>query len=87
MGIVAKNEDVADLSYEELMNKLKETLDLLEKGDLSLEASMKSYEQGVNLVRHLEEKLKSMEGRMEEIMADGTIKDLVIETTKSDDCG
>jgi exodeoxyribonuclease VII small subunit len=71
-------------SFEELMNKLKTTLDTLEKGDLSLEHSMKSYEEGVILVRHLEEKLKKMEGRMEEILADGTIKDLVVEVSENE---
>lgn len=65
-------------SFEDLMTELKKTVDNLEKGELSLEESMRSYETGVNLVRKLEEKLKSMEGRMEEIMADGTIKELKI---------
>ncbi len=63
-------------TFEELMSELKKTVDGLEKGELSLEESMKSYETGIGLVRRLEDKLKSMEGRMEEIMADGTIKEL-----------
>lgn len=65
-------------SFDELMVELKKTVDGLEKGEQSLEDSMKSYETGIGLVRHLEEKLKSMEGRMEEIMADGTIKELKV---------
>jgi exodeoxyribonuclease VII small subunit len=65
-------------TFEELMSDLKKTVDSLEKGELSLEESMKSYETGIGLVRRLEEKLKSMEGRMEEIMADGTVKDLQV---------
>lgn len=65
-----------EVSFEGLMAELNKTVDNLEKGELSLEESMKSYETGINLVRRLEEKLKSMEGRMEEIMADGTIKEL-----------
>lgn len=85
MGITIKNEDLASLSFEELMNKLKENLELLEKSDLSLEDSMKFYEQGVILVRHLEDKLGKMEGRMEEIMNDGSIKDLQVEVTKSEE--
>lgn len=68
-------ENEMDLSFEALMTELKKTVDNLEKGELSLEQSMRSYETGVNLVRRLEEKLKSMEGRMEEIMADGTIQE------------
>lgn len=72
------NNNVSELSFEALMSDLKATLDTLEKGELSLEDSMKAYEAGVGLVRVLEDKLKKMEGRMEEILADGSIKDLSI---------
>lgn len=65
-------------SFEELMGELKNTLLTLEKGELSLEDSMKSYEQGVKLVRHAENKLRTMEGRMEEILKDGSIGELEI---------
>jgi exodeoxyribonuclease VII small subunit len=68
--------DLLEKSFEELMADLKTTLASLEKGELSLEDSMKCYESGVTLVRMLEDKLKKMEGRMEEILADGTVKDL-----------
>lgn len=71
--------DNDEKSFDELMSELKETLEALEKGDLSLENSMRAYERGVGLTRVLEDKLKKMEGRMEEIMADGCIKDLEIE--------
>lgn len=70
--------NLSEKTFEELMAELKTTLDALEKGELSLEDSMKSYESGVALVRALEHKLKKMEGRMEEILADGSIKDLEI---------
>lgn len=70
--------ETVNMSFEMVMNKLKSTLDSLEKGELSLEESMKAYEMGVGLVKILEEKLKNMEGRMEEILADGSIKNLVI---------
>lgn len=70
--------NLSDKTFEELMLELKTTLDALEKGELCLEDSMKSYESGVALVRALEHKLKKMEGRMEEILADGSIKDLEI---------
>lgn len=72
--------NLKEMSFEDLMSELKKTLDLLEKGDLSLENSMKSYETGVTLVRLAEDKLKNMEGRMEEILSDGTVKDLELET-------
>lgn len=78
------NEINKELSFEDLMSELNKTLSLLEKGDQSLEESMKSYERGVILVRLAEAKLKTMEGRMEEILADGSIKDLVVSTFEGD---
>lgn len=68
--------DVTTASFETLMNELKKTLVLLDNGDLPLEESMKAYENGVMLVRSLEQKLQTMEGRMEEILADGSKKTL-----------
>jgi exodeoxyribonuclease VII small subunit len=70
------NENEASQSFEALMAELKKTVESLEKGDLPLEDSMKAYEQGVTLVRGLEKKLSSMEGRLEEILADGSKKEL-----------
>lgn len=64
-------ENMAKATFEELMAELKKTLELLEKGELPLEESMAAYEHGVSVVRSAEGKLSSMEGRMEEIMADG----------------
>lgn len=59
------------MSFEATMTELKKRLDILEKGELSLEESMAAYEQGVSLVRQAEQTLAAMEGRMEEIMSDG----------------
>jgi len=59
------------MSFEATMEELKKRLDILEKGELSLEESMAAYEQGVALVRQAEQTLGAMEGRMEEIMNDG----------------
>lgn len=67
-----------NLSFEELMERLNKTVNLLEKGELTLEESMKSYEEGINLVKNAESILKSFEKRMEEILADGSIKELNI---------
>ena len=59
------------MSFEACVQELKKRLDILEKGEPSLEESMAAYEQGVNLVRQAEQTLAAMEGRMEEIMSDG----------------
>ena len=68
--------DLNNASFETLMDELKKTLAVLENGDLPLEESMKAYELGVKLVRLAEQKLATMEGRMEEILADGRKKNI-----------
>ncbi len=72
------NCDPKNASFETLMAELKKTLATLENGDLPLEESMKAYETGVMLVRTAEEKIAAMEGRMEEVLADGSKKPLTI---------
>ncbi|MFA9397676.1 MAG: exodeoxyribonuclease VII small subunit [Clostridiaceae bacterium] len=63
-----------DKSYEEMMEDLKIIVDKLEKQEVSLEESMKSYEQGINLCNKLylklnqaEEKIKILSDKGEEI--------------------
>jgi exodeoxyribonuclease VII small subunit len=43
----------------------------LERGDLSLEESLKLFEDGVKLVRECEERLNQAERRIEVLMRDG----------------
>lgn len=69
-------EQLKEASFETLMAELKKTIESLEKGELTLEKSMAAYEYGVGLVRSAEHMLGNMEGRMEEILADGSKREL-----------
>lgn len=71
-----------NLSFEELLEKLNKTVTLLEKGEQGLEVSMKTYEEGVALIRLAEGKLKSHEKRIEELLADGSVRDLKLDEAK-----
>lgn len=51
-------------SYEEVFNKLQDTLTSLEKDQLNLEDSMKAYEDGVKLVNKLQKTLNTLEGKI-----------------------
>ncbi|MCR4943524.1 MAG: exodeoxyribonuclease VII small subunit [Clostridium sp.] len=51
-------------SYEEMLNKLQDVLSSLESDELSLEASMKVYEDGVKLVNKLFKTLNTFEGKL-----------------------
>lgn len=51
-------------SYEEILNKLKEVVSNMESGELTLEDSIKKYEEGVKLCNKLYSMLNSMEGKI-----------------------
>lgn len=51
-------------SYEELLNKLQEVLEKLEKNELNLDESMSAYEEGVKLVNKLYKTLSALEGKI-----------------------
>ena len=52
------------LSFEDALSELESLVDTLEKGDLSLEDSLKSFERGVELTRSCQEALKDAEQKV-----------------------
>jgi len=56
--------------FEDALRDLEGTVQRLESGDLSLEDSLAAFEQGVALVRVLNEKLAGVERRVEVLMRD-----------------
>jgi exodeoxyribonuclease VII small subunit len=63
----------AEMQFEEAMKELESIVSKLEKGDISLEASIEAYERGESLKKRCEELLKQAEARIEKIKlgADG----------------
>jgi len=61
-------EEIEKLSFEEAMSEMERTVKSLEDGDLSLEESLKKFEYGIGLSRHLHGKLKSAELRINELV-------------------
>lgn len=56
-----------EIKFEDNMNRLNEIVDLLEKGDVSMDESIKLYEEGLKLSKLLKEELKSFEERINEL--------------------
>jgi exodeoxyribonuclease VII small subunit len=56
------------LSFEEALEKLEKIVQDLESGDLSLEDSVKSFEQGIELSKLCKKKLESAEERVKKIV-------------------
>ncbi len=64
-------DEIARLGFEEAYQALEEAVEQLEKGELSLEESLKLHEKGVALSRRCDELLTRAELRVKEIDAEG----------------
>ena len=62
--------------FEESLKKLETIVDKLEKGDLSLEDSLKLFEQGVDLSAACKKELDEAEGKVQMLVKqrDGSLK-------------
>ena len=52
-------------SFEELLSELEALVETMEKGELSLEDSLKSFERGVELTRSCQQVLKDAEQKVQ----------------------
>jgi exodeoxyribonuclease VII small subunit len=68
-----------EVPFEAVLQRLEGIVSALEKGDISLEESLRAYERGVGLVREAEKRLEGMELRIEQLLADGTKKPVKVE--------
>ncbi len=60
-----------NLSFEEALKRLEEVVERLEGGDLSLEESLRLFQEGMVLVKHCERLLKDAETRVEMLVKEG----------------
>ena len=65
-------------SYESMMEKLEEIVNIMDSRELSLEESMKKYEEGIKLCNKLYKTLNEAEGKIKLLTEDGE-KDFDIE--------
>ena len=59
---------IDDLSYEDAFNRLQKITELLENGNVSLDDSIKYYEQGILLKNFCEKKLKDAEMKIKNVL-------------------
>ena len=62
----------ADKKFEDALQDLEGVVEKLDAGTLSLEDSLQAFEEGVSLVRFLEEKLTEVEKRVEVLTRDNS---------------
>ncbi|MDO9529911.1 MAG: exodeoxyribonuclease VII small subunit [Syntrophales bacterium] len=59
---------MAEEKFEEALKKLEDTVREMESGDLTLEESLKSFEEGIRLSRFCAKKLDEAERRIEVLL-------------------
>jgi exodeoxyribonuclease VII small subunit len=64
----AKETDDSAEQFDQQLEKLRSIVEKMEQGDLSLDASLKLFEEGIGLARRLFETLDRSEGRVEELL-------------------
>ena len=67
---------MAEATFQDELQKLEKHIRDLESGKLDLDAAMKRFEEGVALTRRLRKRLDEAEGRIEQLLADGTTEAL-----------
>jgi len=60
-----------DISFEKAMEKLEKIVEELEGGDLSLDSSLKTYEEGVKLAKLCRWKLDTAKEKIEVLTREG----------------
>ncbi len=74
-----KKEEVDDSnpeSFESAMEQLETLVSRMENGDLSLEESLKAFEQGVNLTRFCQDQLQKAELKVQELNSTGEFTEI-----------
>ncbi len=64
-----KDKEEIKLSFDAQMDRLRELVEQLEHGGLTLDESLKIFEEGIGLSRKLVDTLDSAEGKVEELLA------------------
>jgi len=70
-----ENDSVArkrtDLDFEQALNELEQLVERMEKGETSLEDSLKDFERGIELTRTCQKALKTAEQKVQILMEKG----------------
>lgn len=62
------NKNKEEISFEEALQKIEEIVNKLEDGDMTLEKSIKEFEEGLRLYNYCNEVLDNMDGKIRMIV-------------------
>ena len=63
-----------ELTFEKAMKRLEEIVNALESGQVSLDDSLKLFEEGIKLTKYCENELKNIENKASKILLDSQEK-------------
>ena len=64
-----------EITFEKAMKRLEEIVNLLENGTVSLDDSLKLFEEGIKLSKYCENELKNIENKAAKILEDSQEKE------------
>ncbi|MHA1152602.1 MAG: exodeoxyribonuclease VII small subunit [Alphaproteobacteria bacterium] len=67
MAETETHKDIAEMSFEDALDELKDIVATLESGDGKLDAAIASYERGARLKQYCEKKLKEAQVKIDKI--------------------
>jgi exodeoxyribonuclease VII small subunit len=69
-------ESEADVTFEQAMARLEEIVERLDAGDLTLDESLRLFEEGIGLARLCSKQLTDAQGKLEMLVktADGSVE-------------
>ncbi|GAI62309.1 unnamed protein product [marine sediment metagenome] len=65
---------IEDITFEEYLKKLEKIVHQLEEGELTLDESVKTYEEGMNISKICLEKLNKTKKKIEKLVIEGEEK-------------
>lgn len=77
------NKTTAD--FEAALAELAALVERMEKGDLSLDDSLKTFERGIALTRTCQEALQNAELRVRKLTSEGTLVPMEMDSDETDD--
>lgn len=83
MSQAGETDDITPVDFEQSMAKLDDLVNALESGELSLEASLKAFEDGIRLTKTCQEQLNQAKQRVTLLVGDGD--ELKLEDYKNND--
>lgn len=63
-----KKESLENLSFEEILKKVELTINKLQSGEMELDKSIVEFKEGLSLIKHAQDRLKSAKLKVQEVL-------------------